>query len=38
MKNYHFLRENQTFIGVLNTFVNKEKLENFSKKKINFFL
>ena len=31
------LKENQTFIGVLNPYNNKEKLENLSKKKINLF-
>ena len=36
-KNYHFLRENQTLIGSLNAFVNKEKLEKFKIKKINCF-
>ena len=32
-----FLRENQTFIGVLDPYKNKEILINLSKKKINFF-
>ena len=31
------LRENQTLIGVLNPYDNKEKLENIAKKKINLF-
>ena len=31
------LRENQTFIGVLNPYLNKEKLESLAKKKINIF-
>jgi NAD(P) transhydrogenase subunit alpha len=31
------LKENQTLIGSLNTFLNKEKLENLSSKKINCF-
>ena len=31
------LRENQTFIGVLNPYLNKEKLESLAKKKINLF-
>ena len=31
------LRENQTLIGSLNTFINKEKLENLKSKKINCF-
>ena len=32
------LKENQTFIGVLDPYKNKEILINLSKKKINFFL
>ena len=32
-----FIRENQTLIGSLNTFVNKEKIENLKSKKINCF-
>ena len=31
------LKENQTLIGSLNTFINKEKLENLKSKKINCF-
>ena len=31
------LKENQTLVGSLNAFSNKEKLENFKAKKINFF-
>jgi len=31
------IRENQTIIGVLNPYNNKEKLENLAKKKINLF-
>ena len=31
------LKENQNLIGVLNPFINKEKLENLSKKKVNNF-
>ena len=31
------IKENQTLIGVLNPYKNKEKLENLSKKKINLF-
>ncbi len=31
------IKENQTFIGVLNPYYNKEKLENLAKKKINLF-
>ena len=31
------LKENQTFIGVLNPYDNREKLENLAKKKINLF-
>ena len=31
------IKENQTLIGVLNPYENKEKLENLSKKKINLF-
>ena len=32
-----FLKENQTFIGVLNPYDNKDKLSNLAKKKINIF-
>ena len=32
------LRENQTMIGVLNPYDNKEKLDNLAKKKLIFFL
>ena len=32
-----FIKENQTLIGVLNPYENKEKLENLIKKKINLF-
>ena len=32
-----FFKENQTLIGSLNAFVNKEKLENLKSKKINCF-
>ena len=31
------IKENQTYIGVLNSYKNKKKIENISKKKINFF-
>ena len=31
------IKENQTIIGVLNPYSNKEKLENLEKKKINLF-
>ena len=31
------IQENQIVIGILNPYVNKEKIENFTKKKINFF-
>jgi len=31
------IKENQTYIGVLNPYNNKEKIENLVKKKINFF-
>ena len=31
------LKENQTLVGSLNAFLNKEKLKNFKAKKINFF-
>ena len=31
------IKENQTLIGVLNPYTNKEKLENLAKKKINLF-
>ena len=36
-KKLSFLRENQTLIGSLNTYLNKEKLENLKSKKINCF-
>ena len=36
-KNLSNLKENQTLIGVLNPYVNKEKIEKISKKNINFF-
>ena len=32
-----YIRENQTLIGVLNPYVNKEKLEKLAKKKVNLF-
>ena len=35
--NLSLLKENQNLIGVLNPFLNKEKLEKLSKKKINNF-
>jgi NAD(P) transhydrogenase subunit alpha len=35
--NLIFLKENQTLVGVFNPHINKEKIENFSKKNINFF-
>ena len=31
------IKENQIIVGVLNPYINKEKLENLAKKKINFF-
>ena len=31
------IKENQTIVGVLNPYVNKEKIQNLSKKKINVF-
>ena len=31
------IKQNQTLIGVLNTYKNREKLENLSKKKINIY-
>ena len=31
------IKENQTIVGVLNPYINKEKLENLAKKKINLF-
>ena len=31
------IKENQTFIGVLNPYDNSEKLKNLSKKKVNIF-
>ncbi len=36
-KKLSILKENQTYIGVLNSYENGEKLKNISKKKINFF-
>ena len=33
-----FLKSNQTFIGVLNPFENKKKLEELTKKKLIYFL
>ena len=36
-KKLSFFKENQTLIGSLNAFVNKEKLENLKSKKINCF-
>ena len=36
-KKLSLLKENQTLIGSLNTFLNKEKLENLKSKKINCF-
>jgi NAD(P) transhydrogenase subunit alpha len=36
-KNLLFLKENQTLIGVFNPHINKEKIKNLSKKKINIF-
>jgi len=35
--NLLLLKENQILVGVFNPHINKEKLENFSKKKINIF-
>ena len=35
--NLLLLKENQTFVGVLNPHINKEKIENLSKKSINIF-
>jgi len=35
--NLAVLRENQTLVGVFNPYVNKEKIENLSKKNINVF-
>jgi len=35
--NLLLLRENQTLVGVLNPHINKEKIENLSKKNINIF-
>ena len=34
---FSMIKENQTLIGVLNPYKNREKLENLSKKKINLF-
>ena len=36
-KKLSFLKENQTLIGSLNTFLNKDKLDNLNSKKINCF-
>ena len=36
-KNLSHLKENQTLVGVLNPYNNKEKIENLSKKNINIF-
>jgi len=36
-KNLSLLKENQTLVGVFNPFINKEKIENLSKKNINVF-
>ncbi len=36
-ENLSLLRENQNLIGVLNPFLNKEKLDNLSKRKVNNF-
>ena len=36
-ENISNLKENQTLVGVLNPYVNKEKIENLSKKNINVF-
>ena len=33
-----FIKENQTLIGALNPYNNKEKIENLIKKKLTFFL
>ena len=36
-ENLLLLKENQNFVGAFNPYVNKEKIENLSKKNINFF-
>jgi NAD(P) transhydrogenase subunit alpha len=36
-ENTSYLKENQTLVGVFNSHINKEKLENLSKKNINIF-
>ena len=36
-KKSSFIKENQTLIGVLNPYENKEKIDNLAKKKINIF-
>ena len=36
-QNLSNLKENQTLVGVLNPYVNREKIENLSKKSINIF-
>ena len=36
-KNLLLLKENQNLVGVFNPYINKEKIENLSKKNINFF-
>ena len=36
-ENLSFLRENQNLVGVFNPHINKEKIENLSKKNINIF-
>ncbi len=33
-----FLKSNQTFIGILNPYENKSKLEELTKKKLTYFL
>ena len=37
MRIFSLLKENQNLIGVLNPYLNKEKLEKLSKRKINNF-
>ena len=36
-ENLSYLKENKTLIGVFNPYINKEKIENLSKKNINIF-
>ena len=36
-ENLSYLKENQTLVGVFNPYINKEKIENLSKKNINIF-